>query len=61
MKQLTSAFLGNKNHPQVVLATVKAACGGKAAHPPPCLALGLLAAVTVSVATLVQLASQEKF
>jgi len=39
MKQLTSAFLGNKNHPWVVLATKKAAPGGKAAHPPPGLAL----------------------
>lgn len=40
---------------------MKAAPGGKAAHPRPLGPLGLLAAVRVSVVTLVQLASQEKF
>lgn len=39
MKQLTSAFLGNKNHTQVVVATMKTVPDGKPAHPPPCLAL----------------------
>lgn len=61
-KQWTLAFLGNKSHPPpVVLEMTKAAPGGKAAHPP--LAWFFRSAGIynrVSVAALVQLASQER-